>query len=226
MEGIELLNFWKAFLYLGLVRTWRLFMADRKILLTESDFKCQLYKNLTLVNPEVNSFACHTEVTHFHFQQGDPIKRYRFRDISLLNPRKIRLNEEIWEPEVQHLKGFKHVGEAIFIELKFQRQLRRGVAEQAIGLNIDIDNLKNYRHNVRTPKLAYLIWASQKDFNYDQLGVPNNVNLMITALTEFSNYHENNRKIPNNQVFGFVLNHLELWEIIREDNNWISRQII
>ncbi len=223
MEGIELLKYWKISVNMAIEQTWGAFCHDPNLFLTEADVQCFLYNQLRMAR-QSQPYAVHTEVTHYarHNNPGG----YRRRDISLLNPCKIYNNnmDFVYEqagldykiPAVRN-KGFRHIGEAIFIEIKFQRY-RFGDLEDG-----DIENLRTYEHDgENTPKYAVLIWVSKHPFNNNN----NLVGQMRDALEDFSQ-NVGEIHIPFNHVFGFVFNPYELYEIKRnnDDNEWVNTQI-
>lgn len=200
MEGIDLINSWKIQLDNSIKATWVEFCHNKKIILTESDLKCHLYSEL-LKRQLTPPYGVHSEVTHYHIQeqQTKEIRKYRFRDIAILNPSKIQLSEELWQKEEDSLnKGFKHQGEAILIELKFDRQNDLKIAP------IDIANLKNYRPHTRYPKIFYIIWGSNNK-NFKALK-----NLMAKELNELIKPHERTNLL--NHIYGVVFDTEELAE--------------
>jgi hypothetical protein len=218
MEGIELLKYWKKSVDNAIVQTWKAFNEDKQLFLTESDIKCYLYNELRQARPS-QAYAVHSEVTHYANHQNPHV--YRFRDISLMNPSKIDHNnmELIYAEagldnqnlQIRH-KGFRHIGEAIFIEIKLQRNNNDRINEG------DFDNLKTYHNDVvNTPKFAVLIWASKHTFTEQN----NLKDQMIIALQGFSNHNGNELKMHNDQVFGYVFNHEELHKIEWIGDTWV-----
>lgn len=219
MEHIELLKHWKKFVDLAIQETYLAFQHNHGLFLTEGDVKCYLFNELRK-NIKIQPYTVHSEVTHYANHENQP--GYRFRDISLLNPSKIDHNnmELIYvevglDNPIRH-KGYRHVGEAIFIEIKFQRNANEGINPG------DLNNLKTYHNDYEnTPKLAVILWVSKHHFP-----AQNNIkDQLIIALREFSAYEENDDKIHNENVFGFVFNHEDLWEIKYQNDNWEAVRI-
>jgi hypothetical protein len=184
------------------------FRRDRQLFLTENDIKCFLYNELRKVRPS-QGYAVHSEVTHYA-KHADTARDYRFRDLVLLNPAKIT-NNIIRELRLGlKNKGFRHIGESIFFEIKFQRN-----ENDTISIN-DFSKLKGYHYQGRTTeKYAIFIWGSKHVFHERN----DCKSQMIAALNEFSGNRTANQ-IPDDQVFGFVFNHQELWEVKMEDGRW------
>lgn len=223
-EGIDLLNYWKSFVDNAIKKVWETFCVDRKIILTESDLKCHLFKFLTMPTPQF-PYSVHSEVTHHHYQQGANERRYRFRDMSLLNPSKIELNDEIESLDSQLEKGFAHHGEAIFFELKFQRLPIQNRRIQPIEVG-DIKNLINYRNDPETPKIAYIIWVTQRELSVGENDEQNLVAKMIETLNSFSNDITNARKIPKDRLIGIVFNPEKYFKISWADTKWNDEEIL
>ncbi len=218
MEGLELLMYWKTYIDLAIRQVWQSFNVDRKLLLTESDLKCNLYKYLTLQALDY-PYQVHSEVTHHHQREDLRRRGWRFRDVSLLNPVRLHLNDEAENLYEQLSKGFYHQGEAVFMELKFQ-VLPEGNRQGILIQVDDMEKLKTYTHNINTPKMAYLIWGTQRELHFGENNGHDLVNRMITALTGFSNYDDNVEKIPFNQVFGYVFNPHTLYKVYYENGEW------
>jgi len=224
MEGLKLLKYWKVYIDLSIRQVWQSFHADRRLLLTESDLKCNLYKFLT--NQVIDfPYQVHSEVTHHHHQEDRERRRWAFRDISLLNPNRLHLNDEVENLYEQLSKGFYHQGEAVFMELKFQK-LPIAERQPQIVVNHAIEHLKTYIHTPETPKLAYLIWGSQNNLNLEEGGPHDLVQRMINNLTEFSEYECEHIKIPEEQVFGFVFKPYELYEVRWNEDRWIANPLL
>lgn len=222
MEGLPLLNYWMVAVDNAIIETWKGYNRDQLLFLTENDLKCYLYNELRKAR-QSQPYAVHSEVTHYANHEN--ANGYRFRDISLLNPSKIDHNNmdlifaeaglDNQNQEIRH-KGFRHIGEAIFMEIKFQRN-----ANEVIDAG-DLYNLKTYHNDhVNTPKLAVIIWGSKHHFP-----AQNNIkDQLIVALGEFSAFEGNDDKIHQENVFGFVFNYEELWEVKRNEHIWISNRI-
>ncbi len=215
MERIELLKHWKKFVDLAIQETYLAFQQNHRLFLTEGDVQCYLYNELRRTI-KIQSYSVHAEVTHYadHQNRGG----FRFRDLVLLNPNKIWNNafDLPRDNEVgPNSKGFSHIGESIFFEIKFQR-----TAEVRINPN-DMRKLELYRYQggVDNPKYAILVWASKHVLNGNNLPQE-----MVAALTHFSQ-NVGRVHIPFDHVFGFVLNHEELWEVKMDDGLWKSNKI-
>ena len=127
MEGLPLLNYWKVAVENAITETWKGYSRDQLLFLTENDLTCYLYNELRKARQN-QPYAVHSEVTHYANHENP--RGYRFRDVSLLNPSKIDHNNidlifaeaglDNQNQEIRH-KGFRHIGEAIFMEIKFQR---------------------------------------------------------------------------------------------------------
>lgn len=123
------------------------FISHTKFILTESDLKCWLFYFLQHEMPYI-PFAVHTEVTHYAMHQENdkkPEKKYKFRDLSILNPNNVKDAEEIWDENIDDFvnsKGYRHKGNAIHFELKMIRQSRQ--RNQVSGLKADIAKLSKY----------------------------------------------------------------------------------
>jgi hypothetical protein len=144
----KLLASWHPHIESAMKKLHTSFINDNKFILTESDLKCWLFYFLQQEGPCLH-FAVHTEVTHYapHTDPNhiEPEKKYRFRDLSLLCPKNIKVAAGIWAKNINDFvnhKGFKHKGPAIHFELKFVRPSRREA--QISGLTSDIEKLEAY----------------------------------------------------------------------------------
>jgi hypothetical protein len=215
MEPIELLKHWKKFVDLAIQETYLAFRQDRRLFLTEGDVQCYLYNELRKII-KIQPYSVHAEVTHraAHQNRGG----YRFRDLVLLNPEKIRNAFQFPDDNDLGLKssGFSHIGESVFIEIKFKR--REGIR---INPN-DLENLRTYLYDGgnANPKFAILVWGSKYGF----FGNDNLVQQIEEAIQYFSD-HVGEIHIPFDHVFAFAFNHEELWEIKWDGVAWVSNQI-
>jgi len=223
MEGLKLLEHWKKFVDIAIQETWLAFHGENDLFLTENDVKCYLYSKLRKII-KIQPYAVHSEVTHYaaHQNRGG----YRFRDLVLLNPQKL-WNNAFDDPPDGHAgfksKGFSHIGESIFFEIKFQRNLGIRINEN------DLANLTSYRYNDgenhENPKYAIIVWSSKHVYN-GQNDLPNQ---MMIALNHFSE-RVHRIHIPFKHVFGFVFNQNELhefkWEDREDEGNWIENRIV
>ena len=216
MEGIELLKNWKKSVNNAILQTWKAFNKDQQLFLTENDVKCFLYNELRNSRPN-QPYAVHSEVTHYANYLPD--STYRFRDLVLLNPAKIRNNT--FEDPLENMqgiksKGFSHIGESVFLEIKFQRLK---------GIRINENDLLNlatyqYRGDEDHPKYAILIWASKHGFNCEN----NLQEQMGTALKCFSDNVKSGH-IPFDRVFAFVFNHEEVHALEWTEGAWDLQKI-
>lgn len=218
MEGISLVRYWKEVVDKSIISTWKEYNsnADHLLLLTENDVKCLIYNELRQNRLEF-PFSVHSEVTHYANYKLD--SKYHFRDLVLLNPLKIRNNIiDYPEDSIKGIKskGFSHVGESIFFEIKFQRTMDVQIIPN------DIENLTTYRYRNKKvhPKFAILIWGSKHAIK----GANLLVDQMVKALNEFSQKTVEPH-LPVENVFGFVFNHQELWEVKWEVGGWKPKQI-
>lgn len=216
MEGIELLKHWKKFVDLAIQETYLAFKQNNRLFLTEGDVQCYLYNELRKTI-RIQPYSVHAEVTHRAVHQNEG--GYRFRDLVLLNPEKIR-NIAFDYPIDNDLglrsSGFSHIGESIFIEIKFKRN-------EGIRIDpVDLINLATYQYagGVDHPKYAILVWGSKNGF----YGNDNLVQQIENAIQYFSD-QVGEIHIPFDHVFGFVFNHEELWEVKRNEHIWISNRI-
>lgn len=160
MTNTEILNSWREPIENAVLETFHRFKAEPKVILTESDLKCNLYMDLIKQKPYVQ-YAVHTEVTHYTgeiAQNGNT--KYRFRDMSLLCPWRLKENDEIWDKEVTYLKGFKHVGPAFHLELKVARQCRNENEVSKISAQ-DITNLNDLTISKGREKRYAIVWGSR-----------------------------------------------------------------
>jgi hypothetical protein len=136
-------------------------VPPHSIILTESDLKCWLFSMLL---PQANDggYTVHSEITHYHKQERHvgQKRKYHLRDISLLDPEYIELNEEIVKDDENLSKGFRYRGPAIHLELKFVRQ--------PIGENksvISPSDLANLQQYIRTEmqKHFVIVWGSRSN---------------------------------------------------------------
>jgi len=216
MERIELLKYWKKSVDNAIFQTWKAFNKDQQLFLTENDVKCFLYNELRNTRPN-QPYAVHSEVTHYANHQTD--SAYRFRDLVLLNPAKIRNNT--FEDPLENMqgiksKGFSHIGESVFFEIKFQR-----IENIRINQN-DLENLATYQYQEgeNNPKYAILIWASKHGFFGENI-LPDQ---MVLAVQHFTN-HVGAVYIPFENVFAFVFNHMEIHAIEWTGGAWDLRKI-
>jgi hypothetical protein len=164
MSNEEILDSWREPIKNAVLETFHRFKAEPKIILIESDLKCNLYMDLINQKPYVQ-YAVHTEVTHYIGSRDDNgSRKYRFRDMSLLCPWLIKDNEELWGREKTLSKGFKHKGPAIHIELKIQRQ---GQSENEINQinHQDITRLSELHITEGREKRYVIIWLSRDNYN-------------------------------------------------------------
>ena len=140
------------------------FSGNSKLILTESDLKCWLFRELMheIEQGEKPSLSVHTEVTHYPRNEGNKSK-YFMRDLTILDSQNLKMNEELWEKRVNgdHTlsKGFKHNGPAMHFELKL---IRQGQHESSM-LKIDSSDIENL-NNVNPEKRAYtIVWVSKND---------------------------------------------------------------
>jgi len=215
MEGIELLKHWKKFVDLAIQETFLAFQHNPRLFLTEGDVQCYLYNELRKTI-KIKPYSVHAEVTHRAAHQN--IAGYRFRDLVLLNPEKIRNAFDFPDEADLGLKssGFSHIGESVFFEIKFKR--REGIRIDPV----DLENLATYQYagGVDHPKYAILVWGSKFGF----YGNDNLVPQIEEAIQYFSD-HVGEIHIPFDHVFGFVFNQEELWEIKNVEDNWVSNRI-
>ncbi|WP_395762766.1 hypothetical protein [Elizabethkingia anophelis] len=146
------------------------FTENPKMILTESDLKCWLFRELyNVIESEGHkNLSVHTEVTHYF--KAEERKNKRFRDLTILDSQNLYLNEDLWENnnygDYTLNKGFKHRGPAMHFELKL---IRQGLLESTdVKLDTsDINNLNNVDINNR----AYtIVWGSKnKRFNLENL---------------------------------------------------------
>jgi hypothetical protein len=143
-KEIKLLDTWHPYVESALKRLHQKFAGNTKCILTESDLKCWLFYFLNLGENEI-PFTVHTEVTHYAKYEGNT-EKYKFRDLSLLDPTKVIANEEFLNDGVDKKdilsKGFSHKAPAIHFELKFVRE--DGKKNITAGLNEDIAKLDEY----------------------------------------------------------------------------------
>lgn len=149
----DLLDSWHPIIENAMKSLHSKFQADTKFILTESDLKCWLFYYLQQEKP-YTPFAVNTEVTHYanhkiqdkETQEDKTEKKYKFRDLTILNPNNVKDAEEIWDENIDDFvnsKGFKHNGPAIHFELKMIRQSQIG--NQVAGLKLDIAKLNTYK---------------------------------------------------------------------------------
>lgn len=212
MESIELLKHWKKFVDLAIQETYLAFKQNHGLFLTEGDVKCYLFNELRK-NIKIQPYTVHAEVTHY--ANYNEYGFLRFRDLALLNPERLINNANpIPQEDGIRNKGYSHIGESIFFEIKFQRN-------ENIRINPeDLQDLINYQYEGNNcHKYAILVWASKHEF-YDN----NPPEEMVEALTYFSE-NVGQVHIPFDHVFGFVFNHEELWEVKYQNDKWKSLQI-
>lgn len=222
MMGLELLKHWKKFVDIAIQDTWLAFNGDGNVFLTENDVKCYLFNELRKTI-KIQPYTVHSEVTHYAEHQN--ARGYRFRDLVLLNPERLLNNADNLPEEILDgikPKGFQHIGETIFFEIKFQRNQNTRINEN------DLVNLTDYEYNGgqnhNHPKFAILIWSSKHQFINNNL-----VGQMTDALDNFS-HNVGEIHIPFNHVFGFVFNQHELheirWEGPENNGEWVPQQIV
>ena len=212
MEGIELLKHWKKFVDLAIQETYLAFQQNHGLFLTEGDVKCYLFNELRK-SIKIQPYTVHAEVTHYANYNDDGA--LRFRDLALLNPERLINNaNELPQEDWIRNKGFRHIGESIFFEIKFQRNANVRINPE------DMHDLINYQYEGNNcHKYVILIWASKHGL-YDN-DLPEE---MLAALTHFSQ-NVGHVHIPFNHVFGFVFNNEELWETKEENLVWNSHRI-
>jgi hypothetical protein len=138
------------------------FKNNPRAILTESDLKCWVFLELKKV--ENAAFSVHTEITHYaeHFYNDEiVVKKYKFRDLSLLTPSAIIDNEKFLseggEKKEILTKGFKHKAPAIHFELKFIRQ-----GNNLNSLESDITKLNEYYPDPETAERKFVVvWGSR-----------------------------------------------------------------
>ena len=155
VELEEVPECWELTAETAINRVWKLFQLDQKTILTENDLKCWLFTELNLLKFCEESFVVHTEATHYSRHLWRRQKRYTFRDLSLLNPQNIRLNNQLYGFERSLSKGFLHRGKALHFELKFSRQPVNINIIPALNLN-DLQKINAYQPNVGTPQRKFI----------------------------------------------------------------------
>ena len=159
---MEETNYWLDCFEAALKKVHSMYEHTPEMILTESDLKCWLF--FELQNIQNKTYSVHSEVTHFvnsnvrKNQATIKIRKYFLRDLTLLSNKKLDENEVLWKSmnSDQLLnKGFKHIGNAIHIELKLIRQPITENRRPIIDLS-DLDNLENYLPN-RVQKRRFII---------------------------------------------------------------------
>lgn len=189
-EEKVLLDTWEPLVKTAIKKLHKKFKGDSKFILTESDLKCWLFYYLQKQKP-YTTYAVHTEVTHYapHINKKNvPEKIFKFRDLSLLCPWKIKDNEEFLTEGTLRKdilsKGFKHQAPAMHFELKF---IRQGV--NLDSLKIDIEKISEYSPTSDSAqRRLVLVWGSRSgDSKCDKLKKE-----LLTNLKKFHNKKLNN----------------------------------
>lgn len=188
------------------------FTENPKMILTESDLKCWLFRELyNVIESEGHkNLSVHTEVTHYF--KAEERKNKRFRDLTILDSQNLYLNEDLWENnnygDYTLNKGFKHRGPAMHFELKLIRQGLLGSTDVKLDTS-DINNLNNVDINNR----AYtIVWGSKNEkFDIEKL--------KETLLISFRGF--NRIKLVENDLLRFYLfdtNTLRAYKLDDEKN--------
>ena len=161
------INIWLDCFETALKKVHTKYGVTPEMILTESDLKCWLF--LELQNIKYKSYAVHSEVTHYIHsnirknQATVKTRKYFLRDLTLLSNKKLNENEVLWKSLNSNQllnKGFKHIGNAIHIELKLIRQPITENRRPIVDLS-DLDNLENYSPN-RLQKRRFVIVIGSK----------------------------------------------------------------
>lgn len=191
---------------------FKTFKSNSKLILTESDLKCWMFHHFqSNINENIH---IHSEITHY-LKTNDPDKNYFFRDMTILDPDNLSLNETLWNKgnnERSLSKGFKHNGPAVHFELKLIRQKLSPESKSRID-STDIGKL----NKVDSTRRAFnFIWGS-KGAELNDLKEE-----LIKSLDDFVNKNFDNNGYMKFYLFDSESIEVSTWKGKGNDLEWKS----
>lgn len=170
MDDQQYINLYHEISEKAIENVFKRFTEYSKLILTESDLKCWLFLELQkeIEKIDENTLSAYSEVTHYASKEDKNNKR--FRDLTLLDSKNLKLNEDIWKNNEANIhalnKGFNHDGPAMHFELKL---IRQGTDEKSSGM-VDTSDISNLNDVDCTNRAYTIIWVSKnKNFTINNL---------------------------------------------------------